>query len=182
MAVDSANQGRDRSPLERVLSKIDWFNENTGKLFSFLILIATVQICFELTLRYVFNRPTIWGIEMSIYLCAATYVIGGAYAHRFDSHIRVDVFYMHLSPRMRTLFDFLITDLLFFFFCSVLVIQSGSWAWDSITKGLTSGTIWDPPIWPMRSVLFLGSLMLLMQGVAKFLRDLMSLLFQSRRG
>ncbi len=160
------------SKSNRLLTAIDKISEWTGKIFSFLVVVATFQICIELTLRYVFNAPTAWGLEFSIYLCAATYVMAGAYAHRFDAHIKVDVLYNHFSPRVRALVDIFITDLLFFFFCGVLVWQSGMWAWESITRGITSGSIWDPPIWPMRSLLFLGSSILFLQGFAKFLRNL----------
>ena len=152
------------------LSLIDKISEWEGKSLSLLFVVATLQVCFELVLRYVFNAPTTWGLEMTIYLCAVTYVMGGAYA--FNSHIQVDLFYMRWSPKTRAVVDLFVTDLLFFFFCGVLVWLSGAWAWNAFTKGLTSGTIWDPPIWPMKSVLFFGSLLLLLQGVCKFLRDL----------
>jgi TRAP-type mannitol/chloroaromatic compound transport system permease small subunit len=154
------------------LAVIDWISEWEGKIVSFFFVIASVQVCFELTLRYVFNAPTTWGLELTIYLCAVTYVMGGAYAQRFNAHIQVDLFYIRWSPRTRAIVDLFIGDLLFFFFCGVLVWQSGAWAWNAFTKGMTSGTIWDPPIWPMKSVLFFGSLLLFLQGCSKFIRDL----------
>lgn len=153
---------------------IDGLCEWQGKIFAHLLLLATLQVCLEVTLRYAFNAPTAWGLELTIYLCAATYVMAGAYAHRFDAHIRVDFLYRRWSPRTRALVEVFITDLLFFFFCGVLVYQSGLWAWQAVVQGLTSGTIWSPPIWPMRSILFLGSLLLLLQGVPKLIRHLHS--------
>lgn len=154
------------------LKAVDWISEWAGKITSYLFIIASVQVCFELILRYVFNAPTIWGLELTIYLCGVTYVMGGAYAQRFKAHIQVDLLYMRWSPRTRAIVDLFISDLLFFFFCGVLVWQSGAWAWNSFSKGMTSGTIWDPPIWPMQWILFLGSLLLLLQGCNKFIRDL----------
>ncbi len=158
--------------MKAFIAMIDWISEWEGKIVSFLFVIASVQVCLELTLRYAFNAPTIWGLELTIYLCAVTYVMGGAYAQRFNAHIQVDLFYIRWSPRTRAIVDLFISDLLFFFFCGVLVWQSGAWAWNAFSKGMTSGTIWDPPIWPMKSILFFGSLLLFLQGCCKFIRDL----------
>jgi TRAP-type mannitol/chloroaromatic compound transport system permease small subunit len=168
-----SENSRENSPTcWKSLSLVTRINEWQGKILSYLVVVATVQVCIELTLRYAFNSPTTWGLELTIYLCAITYVMGGAYAQVSDSHLKLDLLYQHWSARKRAIVDLLVTDVLFFFFCGILVWQSGIWAWQSIARGLTSGTIWDPPIWPMRSFLFLGSLLLLLQGFVKFVRDL----------
>jgi len=157
--------------VERFLQFVDRLNEKQGRIFSFLILVATLQICYELTLRYFFNAPTSWGLELSEYLCAATYVMGGAYTHKMDAHIRVDVLYMRWSPRTKALFDIYAAELMLIFFCVVLIWQSGVWTWEAITRGTTSGSIWDPPIWPMRFLVFLSGIFLLLQSIAKIIRS-----------
>lgn len=151
---------------------IDRVSEYQGKVFSLLLVVATFQICFELTLRYVFNAPTDWGLELTEFFCAATYVMAGAYAYLYDSHIRVDIFYMKWSPRRRAMMDLFVTNPVFLIFCGVLVWESGKWFAESLTQHLTSGSIWDPPVWPMRLILFLGSLTLFLQGTVKVIRDL----------
>ncbi|MBW1971434.1 MAG: TRAP transporter small permease subunit [Deltaproteobacteria bacterium] len=152
----------------------------SGKIFSVLIVIATFQVCFELVLRYFFNSPTVWGLEMTTYLCAATYIMSGAYAEYFDAHIRVDVLYRRWSKKTKAVVGCFVDHVVFFLFGIVLVIQSGRWTWDAILKGTTSGTIWDPHIWPMRLLIFLGSLCLVLQRSAKFVRDF-NIAFRSRR-
>lgn len=156
----------------KIITAIDRVSEWGGKLASFLILVATFQICYELVLRYVFNAPTIWGLEMTLYLCSITYVMSGAYAAFHEAHIRVDVFYNRFRRRTRAALDLVLTDLLFFFFTGVLVWQSALWFWEAWEEQLTSGSEWDPIIWPMRFVLLLGGFLLLLSGVAKFIRDL----------
>jgi len=158
--------------MEKVLRFIDRLSEYQGKLFSFLLVIATLQISYELTRRYFFNSPTDWGLEATEWLCAVTYVMGGAFAHLTDDHIKVDLFYMNWSRHTKALVDVCVGHLVFFFFLGVLVWQSGLWLLESITQGITTGSAWDPPVWPMRLVLLVGSLMLLLQGIAKFIRDL----------
>ncbi|MCG8376635.1 MAG: TRAP transporter small permease subunit [Chlorobiales bacterium] len=168
--------------MDKLIGFIERLSLRQGEIFSFLLVVATLQICYELTLRYAFNAPTLWGQEMTIYLCAVAYVMAGAYAHKLDAHIKVDLLYLRWSPRTRARVDICVAHLFFFFFCGVLVWQSGLWAWKSIVRGLTSGSAWDPPIWPLRVLLFLGSLTLLLQGLAKFLCDLRNAFGDGRVG
>ena len=159
------------SRVTAVLHGIDRISEWEGKIFSFLIVVATLQVCFELILRYVFNAPTTWGLEMTLYLCSTTYVMSGAFAERYNAHIKVDIFYNRWSPRTRAFFDLIVTDTLLMFFCIVLTWQSAAWFWEAVSQGLTSGTIWDPPIWPMRLIIMIGAIFLLLAAFAKSVRD-----------
>jgi TRAP-type mannitol/chloroaromatic compound transport system permease small subunit len=163
----------DRGSIAGVLKAIDGLSEWSGKITSILILAATVQVCYELILRYVFNAPTTWGLEMTLYLCSTTYVISGAYATLYDAHIRVDIFYNRWTRRTRSFFDLVITGFLFYFFTGVLVWQSALWFWEAYADKLTSGTIWDPPIWPMRLIIFVGAVLLMLSGVAKSIREIL---------
>jgi TRAP-type mannitol/chloroaromatic compound transport system permease small subunit len=36
----------------------------------------------------------------------------------------------------------------------------------------TSGSAWDPPVYPLKVALAFGVALLLLQGIAKFIRDL----------
>ncbi len=164
------------SGVTAILRAIDRISEWEGKLFSFLIVVATIQVCFELVLRYVFNAPTAWGLEMTLYLCSTTYVMAGAYAERYNAHIKVDIFYNRWSLRTRAFFDLIVTDSLLMFFCIVLTWQSAVWFWEAVSQGLTSGTIWDPPIWPMRLVILVGALFLSLAAFGKSMRDLLLVL------
>jgi TRAP-type mannitol/chloroaromatic compound transport system permease small subunit len=59
------------------------------------------------------------------------------------------------------------------FFCIVLTWQSAVWFWEAVSQGLTSGTIWDPPIWPMRLVILMGAFFLFLAAFGKSVRDLL---------
>jgi len=162
------------------LRTIDRISEWEGKIFSFFIVVATLQVCYELVLRYVFNSPTTWGLELTLYLCSTTYVMSGAYAERLDAHIKVDLFYNRWSTLTRTVVDLFLTDTLLLIFCGVLVWYGGSWFWEAVTQHLTSGTIWDPPIWPMRLVILVGAVFLSLSAVGKFVRDLFMVIYRKK--
>jgi TRAP-type mannitol/chloroaromatic compound transport system permease small subunit len=157
--------------LKKIADKLDLVVEWQGKAASFLIVIATLQICFELVLRYFFNAPTTWGLELTVYLCGVTYLMSGAFAERYGAHIRVDIFYNNWSPRTRACFDLLVADMFLFFFSGVLLWFGILWFLEAKAQSLTSGTIWDPVIWPMRLMIVWGAFSLLISGIPKFLRD-----------
>ncbi len=158
--------------MEKLVSAIDYISEYQGKIFSVLLLVVTLQVCYEVLRRYLFGSPTIWGLEFTEFLCASMYIMGGAYASVTDAHIKVDVFSSRWSPKTRALVDVFVTDVIFFLFCGVLVWQSAVWAWEAIASGITTGSMWDPPVWPARGILFLGSVTLFLQGFAKLVRDI----------
>ena len=171
----------EHSRVSAILRGIDRISEWEGKIFAFLIVVATIQVCFELILRYVFNAPTTWGLEMTLYLCSTTYVMSGAYAERYNAHIKVDIFYNRWRPRTRAFFDLMVTDTLLLFFCAVLTWQSALWFWEAVSQGLTSGTIWDPPIWPMRLVILIGAFFLSLAAFGKSVRDFLLLVNKDGR-
>ncbi|MFN2304992.1 MAG: TRAP transporter small permease subunit [Anaerolineales bacterium] len=152
-----------------IYSIIEW----EGKILSFLFLIASFQICYELILRYFFNSPTVWGLELTIYLCGTTYVMGGAYASIHNAHIKIDVFYAKWSRRVKAIMDVIFSYTLFFIFCGTLIWFSAEWLYEAVVKNQTSGSIWDPPIWPMRLVIVIGSSLLFLIELIKFFPDLM---------
>jgi len=46
--------------MEKVFRVIEAISEWTGKLASFLMAGLVVAICYDVAMRYVFNKPTAW--------------------------------------------------------------------------------------------------------------------------
>jgi len=152
------------------LLAIDNTTRWTGRIFAFVIVIAAVQVTGEVVARYVFNSPTFWGLEVTIWLCAALYMMGGAYALLNNAHVRIDTLYMLWSPRLRAIVD-LVTAPIFFIGVATLCWVGTEWTIKAYLEGTTSISHWEPPIWPIRGLLALGSFLLVIQGLAKSIRD-----------
>ena len=73
------------------------------------------------SLSKTFLLPSMWTLEMAQFVMAAYYLLGGAYAVQLDSHVRMDVFYSHLTPRKRAVTD-AITILFVIFYLAVLLM------------------------------------------------------------
>lgn len=153
------------------LSVIDKIGEWSGRIVAWLAVVATFLVAAEVVMRYAFKAPTVWSLELTVYLFGAMYMIGGAYAQWIGAHIRVDVLYGRWTPRVKAVAD-LLTSPIFFLIMGLLVWKGVEFTVQSIVGAETSGSMWSPPIWPARLLIPLGSFLLLLQGLAKFIRDL----------
>ena len=58
----------------------------------------TLAICAEVLLRYGFNRPITWVVEISEYALLWITFLGTSWVMRQDGHVRVDLLLQYLSP------------------------------------------------------------------------------------
>ncbi len=153
--------------------RIDSLNEWVGKTSGWLIIPLILLVVYDVTLRYVFNRPTVWAWDINVQLLGALVVLGGGYALLHDAHIGVDALVIHLSARRRAIVD-LITSAFFFFGIGVLLWKAALDAWFSLEIRELYSSVFLPPIYPFKILMVIGILLLLLQGVAKFIRDLIT--------
>lgn len=153
------------------LSFLDRISIWTGKLASIFSLICVLVISYEILVRQVFLKPTVWAAEATVFACALLYLLGGPWTLLEDKHVRVDALYRRLSPRTRALVDCL-TYMPFSLYLIVMIWATSSYVMDSIELGETTMSPWNPPIWPMKTIMLISLVMIFLQGTAKFLRDL----------
>lgn len=157
--------------IRSVLNIIDSLNDRFGRLVSLLIVPMFAVVTYEVVMRYGFNNPTDWAFETTQFVFGSYVVLAGAYALLHGSHVNMDIIYGRFSPRAKAVVD-LFTSGLFFFFVIVLVWLGIKAGWDSVQLQETSGTPWDPIVYPVRLMIPLAAFLLLLQGAAKFIRDL----------
>ena len=151
-------EGADqRSPVDRVNA---WIGDRMGVLF----LLSAILTGYEVMASAAFRAPTIWVHDLTTMLCCACFLMGGAYALQRREHIRITPIYDLMPAVLRRIAD-LIAGSLTLFYLAVLTWFTFETALESIQIGEMSGHAWDFPM-PVviRSVFFLGSLMLLLQA------------------
>lgn len=151
--------------MDRFVRAVDRVNDWVGWIAGLQILLVVAVIVYEVVLRYGFNSPTIWANEIMIYLTAVAYLLGGGYALLYRRHVAVDVLYARFPARLRARLD--VVMLGFFVLYLGTLIWAGWWfAWDSMKIGETTGTPWNPPIWPMKLAIPVAAGLVLVQSVA----------------
>ncbi|MEW6374880.1 MAG: TRAP transporter small permease [Thermodesulfobacteriota bacterium] len=64
-----------------------------------LLMFATVGTCIDVILRYCFNRPIHWMLEITEYIMLYIPFLGAALVLKEDGHIRVDLLVNRFSDR-----------------------------------------------------------------------------------
>ncbi|RLA99912.1 MAG: ABC transporter substrate-binding protein [Deltaproteobacteria bacterium] len=158
--------------MNHLLRIIENVNKWVGKVSSYMIVALTVVVTYEVVMRYILKHPTIWVHETSSMLFGAYIVLGGAYTLQRRGHVNLDIVYRRFSGKKKAFLD-LITLCVVVLFCGVLLWRGGETAWRSLRTMEHSGSIWNPPVYPIKAVLPTGAFLLLLQGIVNFLRDVL---------
>jgi len=144
-----------------------------GALAAILCLAMIGVVFFDVVARYVFRGGSLALQELEWHFFAAMFLLGAAYALREDAHVRVDVFYSHMSVRRRALVDLVGTLFLVLPVCTVILHGSVDFVGYAYEIGETSP---DPGGLPCRFIikaaLPLGYALVLLQSIAVAIRCL----------
>lgn len=72
-----------------------------------LLLFSTVGTCIDVLLRYAFNRPIHWMLEITEYIMLYIPFLGAALVLKDDGHIRVDLILTRFNEKNRVWIDIL---------------------------------------------------------------------------
>jgi TRAP-type mannitol/chloroaromatic compound transport system permease small subunit len=155
---------------------IDRFSTAVGKAFAWYILILTFGESYEVFVRYVINNPTTWSYDVSYNMYGALFFMAGAYTLARNAHVRGDVIYRLFRPRVQAGID-LVLYFTFFFPGVIALMYSGfqyaaeSWRYHEVSVYSPS----DIPIFPLKTLIPAGGVMLFVQGIAEVVRCVLCL-------
>ena len=160
--------------MRKILRAIDSVNERVGAISAWLVLVLIVVILYEVTARYVFNKPTDWGFNTFRMISGALVVLGWAYAQRHNSHVRVDLLYIRFSPRKQAFINVIGTGLFFFPLFGAFIVLMGAKMWHTwlhFTLSLASHQVPFPTNPLYQTVVLIGLCLFFLQFVSRFIRD-----------
>jgi len=73
-----------------------------------VLFVAVVIIFYDVVMRYVFNSPTTWVLEISEYMLVFLAIAGVADVQRKKTHIKMDFFYKKFALNVRRYLDLII--------------------------------------------------------------------------
>jgi TRAP-type mannitol/chloroaromatic compound transport system permease small subunit len=172
--------------VERFLFTIDRISAWSGKITAWVILLMTILVAYDITLRYLsrWGGDTVralwftynYSYDMSYYLYGLFFMLGGAYALSRGQHVRGDVFYRLWPVRVQASIDLVLYILAFFPAIIALVSVGAQWAaesWAIQERSFTSAAA--PPIYPLKTVIPIAALLIGIQGVAETVRAYLAL-------
>jgi TRAP-type mannitol/chloroaromatic compound transport system permease small subunit len=162
--------------MQKLFLFVDKVSTWVGQTFSWLILLLTVMISFEVFSRYVLDHPHPWAFDVMIMMYGTLFMTAGAYTLSKNGHVRGDVLYGFFPPRLQAGLD-LALYILFFVPGVVALCWAGyhyaaeSWAIKEISNITSDG----PPVYPFKTIIPIAGGMLLIQGVVEILRCIVCL-------
>jgi TRAP-type mannitol/chloroaromatic compound transport system permease small subunit len=149
---------------------IDRFSEKAGVAASLLSLVLMFLIVASVVMRYALNMSFIWSFPLSRQIFGVFILFAAVYAMVTDSHLRVEILYGRISPRLRLGAD--VIDLLaFLIFIGVLIWQSGWSAQNSVLNHELSQGTPKIPLYIIKSFIPVVSFVLLLEGISFFYRS-----------
>lgn len=158
--------------LKDFVKAVDAISEKTGRVIRWIAVPMIMALIYEVFARYVFHSPTIWSYEITYMIYGTHFIMGAAYTLKIKGHIRIDLVYMKFTPRWRALIDVIGYLVIFFPVMIVLIFASFDMAKEAYQiQEVSQFSPWQPVLWPFKSMLFIGFSLLLLQGVAEFIRS-----------
>jgi TRAP-type C4-dicarboxylate transport system permease small subunit len=128
-------------------------------------------VCLDLTLRYFFNSPLIWGTEVTEIILLYITFLAAAQVLRDDSHVVVDVFLTVASERQRRILG-LISNAIVGLISAVLIYYGFVTTIDFYVRGVVNPTILQTPIALITMIIPIGCIPLFMEALLKFRKTL----------
>ena len=157
--------------MQRFLISVDKLSTLVGHAFSFLIVVLTLQVSWEVFSRYMLDDPHAWAFDAMIMLYGTLFMMAGAYTLAKNGHVRGDVLYGFFEPRTQATID--LTLYVVFFIPGVFALTyagyfyaAESWAINEHSNVTAEG----PPIYPFKTIIPIAGAFLLLQGFVEIIR------------
>ncbi|MDA7826794.1 TRAP transporter small permease subunit [Rhodobacteraceae bacterium] len=177
--------------LLRFSGVVDGLNRWIG-LFVMYGIFVLMAILLWSSVSKTFFVPSLWTLEMAQFAMVAYYMLGGPYSILVGSNVRMDLFYGNWSLRRKATVDVITVFFLIFYLVVLLrgalsstAYSLGYWGDEPLNFfiGLVSGaeevgrmetsaTAWRPVIWPIKSIMIVGLILMLLQAVSELIKDL----------
>jgi len=154
---------------------IDALNEKVGIYTSYLVLPLIGVVAYEVVMRYAFNAPTSWGFEMTTFIYGVHFILTLGFAHKHDGHVAIDIFEARLPKKPRTILRIISNLVLFVPTVGLLAVWSVLYAKTSWMDWERASSSWAPAVYPYKTLMAIGFILLFLQGVAKLIQDFRAL-------
>jgi TRAP-type mannitol/chloroaromatic compound transport system permease small subunit len=151
---------------------IDRFNEIVGRWVSWLILLAVLVSAGNAVIRKAFNMSSNAWLELQWYLFGAAFLLAAAYTLRQNEHIRIDIVYGAFSRRTQHWIDLFGHVFFLMPFVILMISYFIPYVRLSYRSGEMSASAGGLIIWPAKSLLLIGFVLLGFQGISEIIKKI----------
>ncbi|MEJ2222952.1 MAG: TRAP transporter small permease subunit [Desulfobacterales bacterium] len=150
---------------------VEKMNKIVGKFSMYLVFMMMGILLYEPVARNLFGKSSIWAVEMAQFTMAAYYLLGGGYSMILKGHVRMDLLYGRWSDRKKAFVD-AITCIFLIFYLVFLLLGAYSSIEYAVMYGQRNRSAWAPYMAPIKIIMGTGVLLMLLQAIATFFKDL----------
>ena len=150
---------------------VDTICEKVGRFVMYWVFFMMFLLILSFVTRNIINFPLMWIIEMAQFTITAYYLLGGGYSMLTDDHVRMDLFYGKLSNKGKAKMD-VFTSYFLIFYLIILFIGSITSLIYTIETKQKLFTAWAPYVWPIKTLMLIGILLMLLQAFSTLFKDI----------
>ncbi|OHD28333.1 MAG: C4-dicarboxylate ABC transporter permease [Spirochaetes bacterium GWB1_59_5] len=153
---------------------IDATSRLVGKVVMYLIFVMMGILLYDTISRTVFGKPNIWAVELTQFIMAAYYLLGGGFTLLIGGHVRMDLFYSRWSKKGKVIAD-IITFIPLFIYMIILLwggIQGIQYA---IEFKQVTYSAWGPQVTPIKFFMVAGLALMFLQIISELIKDIADL-------
>jgi len=166
--------------LERVAGFIESFIDRIGRGAAWLVLAVVFLLFLQNPLRELVGRGQFFANDMGQLAHAAVFMVGIAYAWRWNRQVRVDLLRGRMSARVRALVELAGTAVLLLPWLVLVAMEAFPTAIESIRIAERFAQTGSPGYFVMKSLLVVFAVMMALQAIAVMARALATLVDPSR--
>ncbi len=158
--------------LRELARKIDAIQERIGNAVSWFMLGMVLVVFGDVVFRYVFNRSWVFLQELEWHFFGLVYLLAAGYTMLHNEHVRVDIIYSRLSPRRKAWLDFILTFIMLFPACFLIIYTT--WPLVKHSFAVNEGSPDPgglPARWVLKSVIIIGFALLTLQGISQAIKN-----------
>ena len=162
--------------MQQLAHKLESLNEWCGRTISWLTLVMVIITFLVVVLRYLFDIGWIAMQESVSYMHAMVFLVGASYTLKHNGHVRVDIFYRKMSSEKQAWVDLLGSVFLLLPVCAFIFWASWEYvltSWSFKEGSPEAGGL--PGVYLLKSLLLVMPALLITQGVAHFIQNLLKL-------
>ncbi len=151
------------SIISKGINRLTWLAELLAEIGLIGLLLIVIH---EVIVRYVFDSPTLYSVELSEYLLVLVVFMSIGWVLKEDRHVAVTFVVDRLPEKMRLGLK-LLTSLLTMAFLGIIVWKGGKTTLTAYTGNYHSSSLLDFPMWIPYALIPLGALVLSLQYIVK---------------
>jgi len=155
-----------KGKLDRLLEIVNSVMAGIG---AFMVIFMMLAISYSVLMRYLWNRPVAWIVEVSSYLMLYITFLGAAWLLRRDGHVAIDLFTNHLSSKQMALFKSA-TSVAGALVGFILTWKGTLVTLDNFTRGVVTMGILNTPQFLLIAIIPIGGFLLMIEFILRIIR------------